>query len=878
MSEDAPFLCPPKDNTSPKWDEIEESLRMRSNPKVQFSALRSLIQYQVTGENPPDSVLMTTIQHVSTSQDHATKKLLFLYYEMVETRDRKGNLKPEFLLICDALRNDLIHPNEYLRAAALRLASKFQEDELIGPLVSAIEQSLHHSSAYVRRHAVVALGRIYQRWPKLAPSAPSEIGSLLQNETDSACCRVAFLVLCDISRELAVGFLDDIVDKSVLDLPQPMQLTATALIKSLSTTQRKDTYLGALIELISSLSPAVQLEAGLTLLDITSTPTASQAGLAALTQIMLNVPNVSLQLSIADQLERLLPTHLGVCQSLAVEFLTVLKAKPIRGKILSIVEKLVTPGNAVDVVSSLVRYLTSAKSLRVKENEQSDALQFMGQLLRSLRVIAASQSTSLSTIYEGIFEYVTDSDASVSFDAIILVRDIVLSDSKLRERAIPELEKRLSLITSTRVARLALHLISLYSTSPTVIDTIISAFTAQSEPVSQPTAQTAVIGDGSYVQLSGQPIVDTCDSISSRISKEPLLVSSVAIALARLCCRLDNLNTDQAVDFVRKIAPPDRKESRIEFAIAVMQNPKNDTLRSSLVDSCETAFSDYVTTQRELITIKPVNATVQSSQGIGDRLNFRDLLGRGFNAPLRTVVPFESKRGELYQMTGTSDTIFCECRMVANMFDIALDFRLLNQTSSDLKNVRVELNCAGKLELIDRPAGVTLPAHTAEFVKFSVKVTSAEAGKVFGTITYEVNGLTSSDQHLLPLATITVSPASYMRAEPLDSLVFRRKWEDFEWEKKIQISTSGKSLSEFLNGLCQWGKMKVIVEADMSLPFLTTNLYSKSYFGEEVLANVNVELVDGKVTGFVRLRTDTQAMALAFSHLIQSIESCMISF
>jgi vesicle coat complex subunit len=83
------------------------------------------------------------------------------------------------------------------------------------------------------------------------------------------------------------------------------------------------------------------------------------------------------------------------------------------------------------------------------------------------------------------------------------------------------------------------------------------------------------------------------------------------------------------------------------------------------------------------------------------------------------VRPLSEKKGMLCQMTGTSDQIFCECRMVANKFDITLDFRLLNQTTIELRNVHLELNCVGKLELIDRPAGLNLQPGGAEYLKFS---------------------------------------------------------------------------------------------------------------------------------------------------------------
>jgi coatomer subunit beta len=111
-----------------------------------------------------------------------------------------------------------------------------------------------------------------------------------------------------------------------------------------------------------------------------------------------------------------------------------------------------------------------------------------------------------------------------------------------------------------------------------------------------------------------------------------------------------------------------------------------------------------------------------------------------------------------------------------------------------------------------------------------------------------------------------------MEPKQIDQMTFRKKWDEFEWEKKQTINKAASSLSAFLTSICQGARMKSVMETDLSLPFFTTNLYSQSFFGEEVLANVNVELTDGRVTGFIRLRTDSQAMALAFSHLIQSID------
>lgn len=873
--ESAPFLCPPKDTSSPKWDEIEAALSNMSDQDVQIQALKQLIQYQVSGETPPESVLMKTIQYTATSSNHTIKKLLFLYYEVVNTRDRKGNLKNEFWLICDALRNDLIHPNQYLRSAALRLVSKFQEPELIGPLVSTISGSLTHHSAYVRRHAVVAIGRINQRWPNLAPDAPQDIAELLRVENDGACRRVAFLVLCDISRDLAAEFLDEVVDKSLLNLSQSMQLTATALIKSLCSDKRKASYLPALLELLGSPSPGVQLSSALTLLDLTSSMTASRAGLTTLVNIMLSVPNSSLKLSIADQIERLIPTHTLVAQSFAVELLSSLKAKPIRAKILSIVQKLITSDNAVNISSALISNLQSANELRSNENEKNDAISFITLILSTLKIIVASQPLSIKTIYDGVSSFVADSDHQISFVAIEIVRDIAHTAPELRSVITTHLENLLQSIRTSRVIRMALYLISLYTNNDDSVNIICDAFAEDELQTGGTDTTTVVLKDGTYVQRTDVKAVDDTPSLSSILNKEPFLTASLSISLARICCRLPNSNRNRAIEFIKSAIVKTKVNTelnRIGFALMALDHPENDQIRDILLKTSEETFDEFVSKQMSAISVKPALSSVQTSSRVDQLINFSSLLGKKFNPPTRSINRVEKKRGTLLQMSGTSDIIFCECRLIANKFDIALDFRLLNQTSVPLTNIKLELNCVGKLELIDRAAPIKLQPDQSENLHLTVKVTSAEAGKVFGSISYEVESQTGVEQRFLPLAVITVSSADYMEPAKISLTDFRKKWEEFEWEKKTTIHNNYGSFTDFINKICDVTKLLAISEIDPDLPFLTTNLYTKSFFGEEVLANVNVEMQNGIISGFFRLRTNTLSMAKSFSQLIESIE------
>ena len=54
------------------------------------------------------------------------KKLLLIFWEVVPKTDAEGKLMQEMILVCDADRKDLQHPNEFIRGATLRFLCKLK--------------------------------------------------------------------------------------------------------------------------------------------------------------------------------------------------------------------------------------------------------------------------------------------------------------------------------------------------------------------------------------------------------------------------------------------------------------------------------------------------------------------------------------------------------------------------------------------------------------------------------------------------------------------------------------------------------------------------------------------------------------------------------
>lgn len=57
------------------------------------------------------------------------------YWECAQKCDEQGELKPEMILVCNAILNNLKHANEYIRGCTLRFLSKITEEEILEPLV-----------------------------------------------------------------------------------------------------------------------------------------------------------------------------------------------------------------------------------------------------------------------------------------------------------------------------------------------------------------------------------------------------------------------------------------------------------------------------------------------------------------------------------------------------------------------------------------------------------------------------------------------------------------------------------------------------------------------------------------------------------------------
>jgi coatomer subunit beta len=218
------------------------------------------------------------------------------------------------------------------------------------------------------------------------------------------------------------------------------------------------------------------------------------------------------------------------------------------------------------------------------------------------------------------------------------------------------------------------------------------------------------------------------------------------------------------------------------------------------------------------------------------------------------------------QLTGFSDPVYAECYVNVNQYDIGLDVLVVNQTNDILQNCTLELSTLGDLKLVEKPQPIVLAPLDFANIKATVKVASTENGIIFGNIVYDISGSTS-DRNVVVLNDIHIDIMDYIVPASCSDASFRQMWAEFEWENKVTVSTVITDLQQYLNHLINSTNMKCLtplkaLSGDCS--FLAANLYAKSIFGEDALANVSIEKSpEGPVTGHIRIRAKSQGMALS---------------
>ena len=375
---------------------------------------------------------------------------------------------------------------------------------------------------------------------------------------------------------------------------------------------------------------------------------------------------------------------------------------------------------------------------------------------------------------------------------------------------------------------------------------------------------------------------------------DSMVISTLANGLTKLCYnqtgKEGNIMRAKALQMLIEILKVEKEskktlnadcKERIHLAMMMLSSPANQSLMNQYktIEQLEKSIVKEIRQQTEfkLITndVVPVDEKIkyelltlqEDDEEIEDaQSRIEQLKGEKKLEKLNNIV----------QLTGYSDPFYIEAIVNVTHFDITLDCLVINQTATTLQNIMIELIPHGGMKIKTRPAPVTL--GPGDFCRLSLGVTvdSTVVGVISGYVNFDIADKNVTYRALdanLILNELRIEYLDQMTPCDIDIEIYQKKWMEYEWENKIPIDTELTDLKEYAMMLSTIAKLKCITPSIMfcdGIGFLSANYYAKNIFDEDALINLSAEKVGNRITGWIRIRSKTQSLAINLGDKIQS--------
>ncbi|KAL2267082.1 hypothetical protein VTJ83DRAFT_4359 [Remersonia thermophila] len=917
----------------------------KGTDETKVETMKRILTIMLNGD-PMPQLLMHIIRFVMPSKHKPLKKLLYFYYEICPKLDAQGKLKQEFILVCNGIRNDLQHPNEFIRGNTLRFLCKLREPELLEPLLSSARQCLEHRHAYVRKNAVFAIASIYQHSPSLIPDAAELIATFLEGESDPTCKRNGFAALSSISHDKALAYLSTVFD-GIPNAEELLQLVELEFIRkdAVHNPQNKARYLRLIFDLLEANTSTVVYEAASSLTALTNNPVAVKAAAGKFIELAIKEPDNNVKLIVLDRVDQLRQKSEGILDDLIMEILRVLSSPDIdvRRKALEIALEMVSSKNVEEVVLLLKKELSKTVDQEYEKNSEYRQL-----LIHSIHQCAVKFSEVAASVVDLLMDFIADFNNASAVDVINFVKEVVERFPALRPAITKRLVETLKEVRAGKVYRGILWIIGEYSldekdirdawkgiraslgeipilaSEQRLLDNLDNEEENKEEEqvnghAGKPTGSRKILADGTYATetaLTSQAAAAAKLEAVKASSKPPLrqlildgdyyLATVLAATLTKLVMRHSEISSEEArtnalraeamlimisvirvgqSQFVKAPIDEDSVDRIMSCVRSLAEFKQHKELETVYLEDTRKAFRAMVQVEEKKRAAKAALDKAKTAVQVDDVVSIRQLskknavggvddievdLERATGGDSGASEDLSSKLSRVVQLTGFSDPVYAEAYVKVHQFDIILDVLLVNQTTDTLQNLTVEFATLGDLKVVERPTSQSLGPHDFHNVQCTIKVSSTDTGVIFGNVVYE--GAHSTDTNVVILNDLHVDIMDYIQPATCSETQFRTMWTEFEWENKVNINSKAKSLRDFLDQLMACTNMNCLTpEASMKgdCQFLSANLYARSVFGEDALANLSIEKEgeDGPITGFLRIRSRSQGLALSLGSL-----------
>lgn len=915
----------------PSSAEIAKLLE-KGNEEEKVDAMKTLILMILQDEHFP-RMIMTVVQHAMRVDSKEMKKLLMIYWESIEKTNPDGTIKDEMVMLCNALRNDLLSPNEFVRARTLRLVSKMRYREMMDTLLQPVLECLTHRHPYVRRNAVMCVYSIYLSFgEETLPDAVDRIDSLLATETDISTRRNALLFLFEASPSVAMRYLNSVLldeedNTSVygtsIDILQLVVLDELKKVCKANPLE-KGKYMKSIFSLATtSRSQSVLFECASTIIQLTNLPNAIKLAVATYLKL-LSDPSAdnNMKLLLLENLVSMKDKYKNILQDQAVEILRALSSpsNDIRSTCMELVLGLLTSRNVEDIIRIFKKELLSVQG-------KKEEIYYQDMLVNGLHTCAVSfpgiteQVGLVEVLMDScLLQEVTDTDVS-SF-----IQQIIVNYPTLRPIVLNKLYHIFPEINSPSVYRTALWILSEFSEDPArAITCILNAIgegpyfnkkekveVYESKEDTEKVHRTIILPDGTYgTQIISAKEVVRPKNLSGlrKILTETeevdyYLITVIAKSLSKLFLKIKPLEKEEYKQEILMVlcgmvqirTYPRKSRSASEFSEvpfsidadnfeqvlhcirSISELDDSEWIKGGLglYESTQTENKKVEESTTETLMTQPDDIIavkqLRGKEGISD-MDFSD--DTVFKSLFEEIPDdFAARLNNVRTLTGLDDVVYAECSLKSNHYDIVLDFAVHNRSTDTIKNLALEIAVEGKLKLVEKPQIANIGPLQMVKLKALVKVNSTEAGVIFGNLTYDTQR--GGNVKIIPLNEIIIDTIEYICPLHCSEGAFRKMWQEFKWENPVVINSTFTDLIDFVKMVSDKSNMQILTPENVmrcSDHFLVCNFYAKSRFNEDALMNISIEKAPQGIIGNIRIRAKTEGMAKCLGEKIELITS-----
>ena len=357
------------------YRDVTKKIASKEFPEKE-EGLKTILGSMVNDDNYPQDLMMNVIHNLTIVDDINIKKLLFLFWEVIDKHKPDGTMKDEIILVCNGIRKDLDSPNEYIRGRTLRLLTKLPYKEILENVKAAVFENIKHSHPYVRSNAIMCvLSFIDNFGVDIVPdSLPDDLKDIILKDNDTATRRNAYVLYSRISPMESLSLTQEIMENN--EISELGDLFALCIVENLRKLnkifpQRSSTFIHLLLELSVHKSHSVLFEIGSLLLEISSNPNVVSSAVNILCSLLHEERDNNTLIIIMKKLYAIKNRHGEILQEQILTFANLINlnyAIELRKLSFELIDELITESTITQVFDKFMVIFTQLNSVNESEH------------------------------------------------------------------------------------------------------------------------------------------------------------------------------------------------------------------------------------------------------------------------------------------------------------------------------------------------------------------------------------------------------------------------------------------------------------------------------------------------------------------------------